>query len=266
MEFFFYRVILNPNFEFAPKTRSSQKFRRFICDKQYLFLHLRLLLFASGQILMCWWGVDHQALIITEQVLGAILQLDIELGVLIPGLLCHHGNQVKNAWILILYRALILLLLRELSFSHSLGQPLDGLLVIILIASDDVDSRLSPLYLASFLTGELAQWIVVLSILDALVLSVRLVSCLRAVFAQVWIRVLLSSLFVLQKRGALCFVNLFATNFVVLLFLRHLGGSGSKSLSHRRIYIVYHWLTKGIFVWNWWSSVSYFRMWWLVCY
>jgi len=51
----------------------------------------------------------------------------------------------------------ILLLLGELSLGHSLGKSLNGLLIIILIASDDVDSRLAPFDLASFLTGELAQ-------------------------------------------------------------------------------------------------------------
>ena len=52
---------------------------------------------------------------------------------------------------------MILLLLSELSLGHSLGQSLDRLLIIIFIASDDVDSRFSPFDLASFLAGELAQ-------------------------------------------------------------------------------------------------------------
>ena len=84
--------------------------------------------------------------------------------------------------VVILNRAVIVCLhvQGQLSLSHLLGHPLDRLFIIILITSDNADPRLSPFNLRSCFAGKMASRIVILSILDALVLSVRLISCLGA--------------------------------------------------------------------------------------
>lgn len=89
-------------------------------------------------------------------------------------------------------------------------------------------------------------------------LSIGLVSGLRALLAVliVWVGKVLAS-FVLEKRGALGYVNLLGWD-LILLVLRDLGSTDRESLSDWGV--VDHWLREGV-LWDRGAPVSDFGVW-----